>query len=90
MFFWNMRWAADRQTPPTVCLYGMWCVCVWLPSISWAGLMYVVASEVLPQEVRSLGMGCVITTFWVFAFIIQSTLESMFTLLTRSGQSGSP
>jgi len=54
-------------------------------NMSWAGLMYVVASEVLPQEVRSLGMGCVITTFWVFAFIIQSTLESMFTLLTRSG-----
>ncbi|CEM21943.1 unnamed protein product [Vitrella brassicaformis CCMP3155] len=61
-------------------LFYMFC---W--NISWAGLMFVVASEVLPTAIRGLGMGLVILTFWSCAFFVQLTLESLFDLVTESG-----
>ncbi|PHJ20968.1 sugar transporter st1 [Cystoisospora suis] len=53
---------------------------------SWAALMFVVASEVLPNSLRGLGMGLTITTFWIFSFIMQSALEPLFSAITIPGK----
>uniref|UniRef100_A0A0G4FFA5 Major facilitator superfamily (MFS) profile domain-containing protein n=1 Tax=Chromera velia CCMP2878 TaxID=1169474 RepID=A0A0G4FFA5_9ALVE len=54
-------------------------------NFSWAGLMFVVASEVLPSGVRGQGMGLVVITYWLVSFIMQLTLESSFEVFTKSG-----
>lgn len=38
-------------------------------NLSWAGLMFVVSSEVLPSNVRSKGMSLVVALFWALAFV---------------------
>eukprot|EP00922_Rhytidocystis_sp_ex-Travisia-forbesii_P027330 GHVS01040057.1.p1 GENE.GHVS01040057.1~~GHVS01040057.1.p1 ORF type:complete len:886 (+),score=111.96 GHVS01040057.1:288-2660(+) len=57
-------------------------------NISWAGLMFVVASEVLPSSIRGMGMGLTITAFWLMAFLVQSTLETLFEAITKTGTFG--
>eukprot|EP00388_Colpodella_angusta_P006813 GDKJ01019798.1.p1 GENE.GDKJ01019798.1~~GDKJ01019798.1.p1 ORF type:complete len:534 (+),score=70.84 GDKJ01019798.1:83-1603(+) len=37
-------------------------------NLSWAGLMFVVASEILPSSIRGIGMSMVVSVFWVLAF----------------------
>lgn len=58
---------------------------MFFQNISWAGLMFVVASEVLPSSVRGVGMGLTITCFWVLAFLTQSTLETLMESITIPG-----
>lgn len=43
--------------------------------------------QVLPNSCRGVGMGLTITTFWIVAFIMQSTLEPMFIAITTAGAS---
>ena len=47
-------------------------------NLSWAGLMLTVASEILPQPVRGLGLGLAYALYWLLSFAISQTLESTF------------
>merc|ERR550539_849501 len=47
--------------------------------------MMVVASELLPEEVRGLGLGLTYSTFWVVAFVEEQTLQSTFKALSVAG-----
>ncbi|PFH31077.1 sugar transporter ST2 [Besnoitia besnoiti] len=55
---------------------------------SWAALMFVVASEVLPTSLRGLGMGLTITTFWLLSFVVQFSLEPLFSAISIPGTFG--
>nr|CEL67691.1 TPA: Sugar transporter, MFS superfamily, related [Neospora caninum Liverpool] len=61
---------------------------IYFWNMSWAALMFVVASEVLPTRLRGLGMGMTITTFWLFSFVVQSSLEPLFSAVTIPGTFG--
>lgn len=61
------------------------CLIVLCWEISWAGLMYVVASEIIPSSIRGIGMGLVVFCFWVSSFSSQILFESMFRWLTVIG-----
>eukprot|EP00922_Rhytidocystis_sp_ex-Travisia-forbesii_P025979 GHVS01038081.1.p1 GENE.GHVS01038081.1~~GHVS01038081.1.p1 ORF type:complete len:583 (+),score=70.55 GHVS01038081.1:57-1805(+) len=53
--------------------------------ISWASLVFVVTSEVLPSHIRGVGMGVVVLSFWVTCFLSQISFETSFYLLTPPG-----
>eukprot|EP00922_Rhytidocystis_sp_ex-Travisia-forbesii_P025961 GHVS01038061.1.p1 GENE.GHVS01038061.1~~GHVS01038061.1.p1 ORF type:complete len:811 (+),score=73.03 GHVS01038061.1:148-2433(+) len=54
--------------------------------ISWASLMFVVASEVvLPSAIRGVAMGIVVLAFWLTCFLSQICFETSFYLLTPPG-----
>ncbi|CDJ43497.1 sugar transporter, putative [Eimeria tenella] len=76
--------AATGTTPTTLLVVGM-LVFMFCWNVSWAALMFVVASEVLPNSCRGVGMGLTITAFWTVAFIMQSTLEPLFVCITIAG-----
>jgi len=58
-------------------LGGMLCfILFW--NLSWSGLMMMVASEVLPQSVRSEGLGMVYFLYQLGAFVQEQTLETLF------------
>ncbi|XP_026192317.1 inositol transporter 4 [Cyclospora cayetanensis] len=76
--------AAALSGPTTLLVVGMLAF-MFLWNISWAALMFVVASEVLPNGSRGIGMGMTITAFWTVAFIMQSTLEPLFMAITIAG-----
>ncbi|CDJ63843.1 sugar transporter, putative, partial [Eimeria necatrix] len=77
--------AAAGTTPTTLLVVGM-LVFMFCWNVSWAALMFVVASEVLPNSCRGVGMGLTITAFWTVAFIMQSTLEPLFVCITIAGK----
>eukprot|EP00921_Rhytidocystis_pertsovi_P008646 GHVQ01014105.1.p1 GENE.GHVQ01014105.1~~GHVQ01014105.1.p1 ORF type:complete len:518 (+),score=42.93 GHVQ01014105.1:745-2298(+) len=58
-------------------------ICFW--DISWAGLMFVVASEVLPTAVRGVGMGLSIFFFWLMLFVTEISFLSMWQAMTVPG-----
>lgn len=57
-------------------------------NISWAGLMFVVASEVLPSAVRGIGISLTVATFWILSFVFQLTIGLIMNLLTVPGAFG--
>ncbi|EPR64465.1 sugar transporter ST2 [Toxoplasma gondii RUB] len=61
---------------------------IYFWNMSWAALMFVVASEVLPTRIRGFGMGLTITTFWLLSFVVQSSLEPLFSAVTIPGTFG--
>lgn len=82
--------AADKATdapfrPITTLLVVGMLAFMFFWNISWAALMFVVASEVLPNSCRGVGMGLTITTFWIVAFLMQTTLEPLFGAITTAG-----
>jgi len=53
--------------------------------LGWATLMAVVISEVLPDDVRGLGLGVSCSLYWLVSFVQAQTLETMFKQITISG-----
>eukprot|EP00922_Rhytidocystis_sp_ex-Travisia-forbesii_P038779 GHVS01057792.1.p1 GENE.GHVS01057792.1~~GHVS01057792.1.p1 ORF type:complete len:156 (+),score=19.24 GHVS01057792.1:558-1025(+) len=53
--------------------------------ISWAGLMFVVASEILPSAIRGVGMGLSIFAFWLALFVTEISFQSMWGAMTIPG-----
>ncbi|RLN62214.1 hypothetical protein BBJ29_002351 [Phytophthora kernoviae] len=47
-------------------------------NLSWAPLMWVTCSELLPDEFRSIGMGITFGTFWLGSALVNQTLLSVF------------
>jgi major inositol transporter-like SP family MFS transporter len=53
--------------------------------MSWASLMSVVITEVLPDDVRGLGLGASCSLYWLVSFVQAQTLESLFKRITIGG-----
>jgi len=53
--------------------------------LGWASLMSVVISEVLPDDVRGLGLGASCSLFWLVSFVQAQTLETLFKQITIAG-----
>lgn len=56
--------------------------------LGWASLMSVVVSEVLPDDVRGLGLGVSCSLYWLVSFFQAQTLETMFKVITIAGTFG--
>lgn len=56
--------------------------------LGWASLMSVVVSEVLPDDVRGLGLGASCSLYWLVSFFQAQTLETMFKTITIAGTFG--
>eukprot|EP01138_Halocafeteria_seosinensis_P003573 gb/GECG01003652.1/.p1 GENE.gb/GECG01003652.1/~~gb/GECG01003652.1/.p1 ORF type:complete len:630 (+),score=59.54 gb/GECG01003652.1/:1-1890(+) len=53
--------------------------------VSWAPLMWVCASELLPMEIRGLGMGVAVSLFWLSSVVTNQTMLSLMDTLGNSG-----
>jgi len=51
-------------------------------SASWAGLVWTVSAELLPDSLRAHGMGCCIVVFWILNFICSEVVEALMEWLT--------
>lgn len=81
-----LAFLAGNQGIPTSVLALMSFLLIILSwNISWAGLMLIVAIEVLPQSIRGLGVGLTYSVYWLFSFVEEQTLESAFASLTLAG-----
>ena len=61
-------------------------VFIFFWDLSWAGLMFMVAAEVLPLPIRGIGLGLVATVYWsgsfLWAFYLQELFEAVGTSTT--------
>lgn len=77
--------AADPAAPiPGLALASM-LTFIFSWDISWAGLMLMVAGELLPQPVRGMGLGIVFSTFWAVSFVEEQTFLTLFRVLSVAG-----
>lgn len=78
-FAQNPKHPADKLALGSMLLF----ILGW--DISWAGLMLVVASELLPQDVRAHGLGIVYSTYHLVSFLQEQTLQTLFETFTVAG-----
>lgn len=77
------KFPTTPQSTAVMCLLWGLMFC-W--NISWAGLMFVVASEVLPSSIRGTGMGVTIATFWILSFAFQLAFRLLVLAMTATGR----
>lgn len=53
--------------------------------LGWASLMSVVITEVLPDDVRGLGLGASCSLYWLVSFVQAQTLETLFKHISIAG-----
>merc|ERR550537_395506 len=53
--------------------------------LGWASLMSVVISEILPDDVRGVGLGASCSLYWLVSFVQAQTLETLFKSITIAG-----
>lgn len=68
---------------PLVAL-GALCAFIFFWELSWAGLMYMVAAEMLPVSIRGLGLGLVASVYWMLSFGWAFFLEALLAALGPS------
>ncbi|KAL3666609.1 hypothetical protein V7S43_008233 [Phytophthora oleae] len=73
-------WSLSSTHSETVQTIGEWNLYVFIFAwnLSWAPLMWVVCSELLPDEFRSIGMGLTFGMFWLGSALVNQTLLSVF------------
>lgn len=73
-------WSLTSTHSETVQMIGEWNLYVFIFAwnLSWAPLMWVVCSELLPDEFRSIGMGLTFGMFWLGSALVNQTLLSVF------------
>lgn len=57
-------------------------------NVSWAPMMWLVSSEVLPDRLRSAGMGLTLALFWLLCAVVNQTILSLFDSIGMSGTFG--
>lgn len=72
----------QTQTPLIIVLHLF--IFAW--NISWAPMMWLVCSEILPDKLRSAGMGLSLAVYWLCSFVVN---QSILTLFESIGQTGS-
>lgn len=62
-------------------------VCMFITafSIGWSGLPWLVAAEIIPSEVKSIGLSLSTTTNWVFAFLVTKEIDHLRSLFSDYG-----
>eukprot|EP00928_Gymnodinium_smaydae_P044613 TRINITY_DN29756_c0_g1_i2.p1 TRINITY_DN29756_c0_g1~~TRINITY_DN29756_c0_g1_i2.p1 ORF type:complete len:506 (+),score=70.19 TRINITY_DN29756_c0_g1_i2:111-1520(+) len=69
---------SHSEEPLTAVATASLCLFIVAWNISWSGLMLVVASELLPQSLRGLGLGAVYATYWLISGVEEQTLPDLF------------
>ena len=70
--------ACERPTVVAVALVSLF---FWW-NMSWAGLMWTVLAEVLPDSVRAVAMGMAIVIFWLTNFATSQSVETLLDVLS--------
>lgn len=74
--FWSLS-ATHSEFVQTIGEWNLYAfIFAW--NLSWAPLMWVVCSELLPDEFRSIGMGLTFGMFWLGSALVNQTLLSVF------------
>mmetsp|Transcript_84367 Transcript_84367/g.219585 ORF Transcript_84367/g.219585 Transcript_84367/m.219585 type:complete len:504 (+) Transcript_84367:68-1579(+) len=83
-----LAFASDAEAPiQSLALAGMLSfILFW--DVSWAGLMLVVISEVLPQPIRAMGAGLAYSVYNLVSFVEEQSLQTLFGSLTVAGTFG--
>ena len=76
--------ASDRPTVVAVALLSLF---FWW-NMSWAGLMWTVLAEVLPDAVRAGAMGMAIVVFWLSTFVSTQFIETLLDALSPQATFG--
>ncbi|KAL4169514.1 hypothetical protein KRP22_010433 [Phytophthora ramorum] len=73
-------WTLSTTPSDVVQTIGEWNLYTFIFAwnLSWAPLMWVVCSEILPDEFRSIGMGLTFGMFWLGSALVNQTLLSVF------------
>jgi hypothetical protein len=73
-------WYLSPSRSGVVMLLGEWnlYLFIFMWNLSWSPLMWVVCSEVLPDAVRSVGMGLTFAVFWMGSALANQTLLTVF------------
>uniref|UniRef100_H3GHE3 Major facilitator superfamily (MFS) profile domain-containing protein n=1 Tax=Phytophthora ramorum TaxID=164328 RepID=H3GHE3_PHYRM len=73
-------WTLSTTPSDVVQTIGEWNLYTFIFAwnLSWAPLMWVVCSEILPDEFRSIGMGVTFGMFWLGSALVNQTLLSVF------------
>ncbi|RLN37871.1 hypothetical protein BBJ28_00000488 [Nothophytophthora sp. Chile5] len=73
-------WSLDASHSELVQTIGEWNLYIFIFAwnLSWAPLMWVVCSELLPDDFRSVGMGLTFAVFWLGSALVNQTLVSIF------------
>lgn len=73
-------WLLEPSRADIVESIGEWnlYVFIFMWNLSWSPLMWVVCSEVLPDEFRSMGMGLTFAVFWMGSALVNQTLLTVF------------
>ena len=81
--FGHLGLAATFYLQPANALLALFALFVFIFSwdLSWAGLMFMVAAEVLPLSIRGVGLGLVSTVYWSLSFCWAFFLEGLFDTL---------
>mmetsp|Transcript_89554 Transcript_89554/g.225225 ORF Transcript_89554/g.225225 Transcript_89554/m.225225 type:complete len:496 (-) Transcript_89554:375-1862(-) len=83
-----LAFASDAEAPiQSLALAGMLSfILFW--DVSWAGLMLVVISEVLPQPIRAMGAGLAYSVYNLVSFVEEQSLQPLFGSLSVAGTFG--
>nr|CCA15734.1 Major Facilitator Superfamily (MFS) putative [Albugo laibachii Nc14] len=75
--FWVVESYKYANQLHTFCLWNLY-VFIFAWNFSWAPLMWVVCSEVLPTNARSIGMGITFAVFWLGSALFNYTILTLF------------
>ena len=82
----GMGWAFATEPHSQPLALASLFVFIFFWDLSWAGLMFMVAAEVLPLPIRGIGLGLVATVYWsgsfLWAFYLQELFEAVGTSTT--------
>lgn len=71
----------QTQTPFVIVLHLF--IFAW--NISWAPMMWLVCSEILPDKLRSAGMGLSLAVYWLCSFVVNQSILSLFESIGKTG-----
>ncbi|KAG6609806.1 sugar porter family MFS transporter [Phytophthora cinnamomi] len=74
--FWSLS-STHSEVVQTIGEWNLYAF-IYAWNLSWAPLMWVVCSELLPDEFRSIGMGLTFGMFWLGSALVNQTLLSVF------------
>lgn len=79
-------WCLDPSRSGVLAPMGEWnlYVFIFMWNLSWSPLMWVVCSEALPDEFRSVGMGLTFAVFWMGSALVNQTLLTVFESIGQS------
>ncbi|KAJ0395739.1 hypothetical protein P43SY_004270 [Pythium insidiosum] len=82
--FWSMNGENASENHERLGIATLY-LFIYAWNFSWAPLMWVICSEVLPDDMRSIGMGLTFAVYWLGSSLVNQTLLTVFQALGMCG-----